>query len=156
MKNVWSIHELRWTLRRPWELPCYFFKNIQYSFQRIVKGYCNRDLWNIDDWFMSVMPDMLKEFKAGKHGAPCCLGTEYLNEDGILCNDTCHEEWDRILDEMIYWFQEMNEETCQRKNEYNIDDVQYYDKERELETYRELCKEKGFLLFSKWFYHLWD
>ena len=33
-------------------------------------------------------------------------------------NDTCHAEWDKILDEMIFLFQEALEETCSRKNPY--------------------------------------
>ena len=36
----------------------------------------------------------------------------------ISCNDECHSEWDRILDNMIFLFREMNEETCQKKNPY--------------------------------------
>ena len=30
----------------------------------------------------------------------------YTNEEGILVNDTCHEEWDKILDEMIFLWHE--------------------------------------------------
>ena len=93
-------------------------RNIKYSFQRVTKGYCDKDLWNIDYWFMNLMPDMLQQFKDTKHGSPSCLGTEYVDEHGISCNDECHSEWDRILDNMIFWFREMNEETCQKKNTY--------------------------------------
>ena len=93
-------------------------RNIKYSFQRITRGYCDKDLWNIDYWFMNLMPDMLQQFKDTKHGSPSCLGTEYVDEHGISCNDECHSEWDRILDNMIFLFREMNEETCQKKNPY--------------------------------------
>ena len=30
----------------------------------------------------------------------------------------CHSQWDKILDEMIFLFREMNDETCQKKNMY--------------------------------------
>ena len=83
--------------------------------QRVTKGYCDKDLWNIDYWFMNLMPDMLQQFKDTKHGSPSCLGTEYVDEHGISCNDECHAEWDKILDKMIFLFREMNEEMCQKK-----------------------------------------
>lgn len=116
MKNVWSGDEFRWQLREPYRLPHLVFQNIKYSWQRITKGYCDKDLWNIDGWFMDIMPNMLQQFKENRHGSPGILGTDYVNADGIRCNDTCHQEWDEILDKMIFLFREMNEETCQKKN----------------------------------------
>ena len=118
MKNVWDSKELRWQIRQPWKLPRFVFGNMKYSWQRITKGYCDKDLWNIDGWFMDIMPNMLRQFKENRHGSPGVLGTDYVNADGIRCNDTCHEEWDEILDEMIFLFREMNEETCKKKNPY--------------------------------------
>lgn len=118
MKNVWDWQEFRWLLREPWKIPGFLLKNIKYSWQRITKGYCDMDLWSIDDWFMGVMPDMLQQFKDTKHGSPVSLGKDYVNENGILCNDSCHDEWNRILEQMIFLFREMNRDTCQKKNPY--------------------------------------
>ena len=114
MKKVWDSKELRWRIRQPWKLPRFVFENMKYSWQRITKGYCDKDLWNIDGWFMDIMPNMLQQFKENRNGSPSVLGSDYVNADGIRCNDTCHEEWDKILDEMIFLFKEMNEETCKR------------------------------------------
>ena len=50
--------------------------------------------------------------------SPGYLGKNYANEEGILVNDTCHEEWDRILERMIFLWRESNELTCSRKNPY--------------------------------------
>lgn len=33
-------------------------------------------------------------------------------------NDTCHEEWDKILERMIFLWRESNECTCTMKNPY--------------------------------------
>ena len=41
-------------------------------------------------------------------------------------------------------------------DEYREVENNYYEAERELEKYRENCKEQAFTLFAKWFYHLWD
>ena len=142
MRNVWEWQEYGWRLM----LPKLFYRNVKYSWQRVTRGYCDKDLWNIDYWFLGIVPDMLKQFKETRNGSPGCLGEEYVDEDGISCNDSCHEEWDKILDEMIFLFHEMDEETCQNKGLSN----------KELDEYREECKNKAFALFSKWFYSLWD
>ena len=116
MNNVWEWDEIKRYIKQPWKIPGVIFDNVRYSWQRITKGYCDKDLWSIDYWFMSIVPDMLQQFKNTKHGSPGVLGEDYIDEDGIRCNDTCHEEWDKILEEMIFLFREMNEETCQKKN----------------------------------------
>ena len=61
---------------------------------------------------------MLEEYKKSRNGSPGILGENYQNEKGILVNDSCHDEWDRILDEMIFLFREADERQCRRKNPY--------------------------------------
>ena len=41
-----------------------------------------------------------------------------MNADGILVNDTCHEEWDKLLEHMVFLWRESAEDTCTRKNPY--------------------------------------
>ena len=48
----------------------------------------------------------------------CGLGENFTNDEGILVNDTCYEEWDKILDRMIFLWKESNEYTCARQNPY--------------------------------------
>ncbi len=38
-------------------------RNIKHSYQRIRYGYCDRDVWSIDWWFLSVIPNMLEDLK---------------------------------------------------------------------------------------------
>lgn len=181
-----------------------FFRDLKNCRQRISRGYCDEDLFSIQDWFLSVVPAMLQQYKDTRHGSPGVLGENYTNKDGIAVNDTCHAEWDAILEKMIFLFREANEETCQRKNPYEDEHMRifaeftakygilgekleteeekafaaktgghtahfaselpeyaeaeekYMAAERELEEYREQCKDEAFELFSKWFYHLWD
>ena len=35
-----------------------------------------------------------------------------------MVNDTCHEEWDKILERMIFLWRETDEESCSKKNPY--------------------------------------
>ena len=82
MDNVWNKTDFWHERRSPWKIPGLVLRNIKYSFQRITKGYCDKDLWNIDYWFMNLMPDMLQQFKDTKHGSPSCLEKEYADEHG--------------------------------------------------------------------------
>lgn len=96
----------------------YFRKCLRWSWQRIVRGYADCDKWNMYRYLQNLIPDMLQDLRDERHGSPGYLGKNYTNEDGILVNDTCHEEWDKILDRMIYLWRESNEYTCTRKNPY--------------------------------------
>lgn len=47
------------------------------------------------------------------------MGENYTNENGILVNDTCHEEWNCILDKMIFLWREAEKDTCSQKNPFD-------------------------------------
>ena len=91
---------------------------IRWSKQRIVRGYADIDCRNMFSYLQTLIPDMLQDLRDHRMGSPGYLGENYTNEEGILVNDTCHEEWDKILDKMIYLWRESKEETCSRINPY--------------------------------------
>ena len=116
----------------------------KYIRQRSKKGYCDKDVWNIDMWFLHIMPRMLEELKKQHMGWPMMLIEEYyeLNKDKISLDKTdfcnyadypLHEDlykkaeewqnnrWNEVLEKMIFLFDESNEETCQVKNEFGDD-----------------------------------
>ena len=97
-------------------------RNIKHAYQRIRYGYCDRDVWSIDWWFLSVVPNMLQDLKDTTHGYPsnpgdvsqALIGTgapEEVDNDGM-------EKWQEILSEMIFLFREANSDTCTRENPY--------------------------------------
>lgn len=104
-----------------------FAKDLKFCGQRIRRGYCDEDLYSICEWFLSVVPPMLEQYRRTRHGSPGILGENYENEDGILVNDTCHEEWSEILDRMVFLFRESDDLTCQRKNPYEDEHMRVWD-----------------------------
>ena len=96
----------------------YIRKCIIWSRQRIVRGYADCDKWNMYRYLQNLIPDMLQDMRNKRHGSPGYLGKNYTNAEGILVNDTCHEEWNRILERMIFLWKESNEYTCSRKNPF--------------------------------------
>ena len=97
----------------------HFRKCLKWSKQRITRGYCDYDVWEMFSFLQTIIPDMLQTLKDTRMGSPGYLGKNYTNEDGILVNDTCHEEWDKILERMIFLWRELDEDTCSKKNPYD-------------------------------------
>lgn len=130
----------------------HFFRSIKCAWQRATKGYCYRDIWGLDYWFMYIFPNMLQEFRNTTCGYPA----QFKNI----------EDWYKILDEMTYYLYEMNDDNrCVdiQFNDYmqeleNKNELKAKVKTREISAleYREICKNKFMDLFNRYFYNLWD
>lgn len=46
------------------------FKNIHCCYERITKGFCSRDIWNMDDYVTRLLRDMFKYFADNCQGYP--------------------------------------------------------------------------------------
>lgn len=93
-------------------------RNIKFTWQRATRGYADCDVHEMGFWLQALLPVMLEDYRDNRHGSPACLGKNVTDENGMLVNPTCHEEWTEILDKMIFYWKESNEETCSRKNPY--------------------------------------
>lgn len=96
----------------------YIRKCLRWSWQRIIRGYADCDKWSMYNFLQNLIPEMLQDMRNNRHGSPGYLGENYTNSEGILVNDTCHDEWDKLLDHMIFLWRESNEDTCSKKNRY--------------------------------------
>ena len=108
--------------------------------ERAIQGYTHEDLWDIDAWFTSIIPRMLQEFKEKSHG---CIPGDLYFENGKYIPDKpgVQEEWDAIIDRMIFCFTEAN--TC----------IFPFDEKEE--AHGEQMKNEGLELFRKYFGNLW-
>lgn len=120
--NVWNKYDFAMSgLGRKSRLLAkirHFGSCIGRSRQRIVRGYSDYDVWEMCSFLQTLIPDMLQTLKDTRTGSPGHLGENYVNDDGILENDTCHREWDEILDRMIFLWREIDADTCSKKNRY--------------------------------------
>ena len=104
--SVFLSHRKRESL---WERISIWKEDIICIRQRLRYGYCYRDVWSIDWWFVTVVPNMVHDLRINSHGYPeYFTGTE---EENV-------RKWNRILKRMEFLFREANEETCRRKNPY--------------------------------------
>ncbi len=96
----------------------YFFRCIKWSKQRVKRGFSDNDVWNMYSHLEELIPAMLQHLKDNRVGSPIILDKNNTDNNVIMQNDSCHEEWDKVLDQMIFLWREMNEETCSKKNPY--------------------------------------
>ena len=120
---------------------------IKYRFQRAFRGWADYDVLSMDTWFMEVIPQMLQYQRDCKVSTPVFDVNESYEEN--------REKWDQILDKMIFLCQEMNEDTCSKKNEAKLDDEMWWERQQEIDQYRQQCLESFFKYFTKYFHSLW-
>lgn len=125
-KAKWWIREVYWEVR--------------YGFQRMFKGYDRVDTFETFAKFRERYIKILKEYRKYHVG---------------YCSEMTEEEWDNIIDEMIYHLHYMDEETVTEELEKDVpDDWRANYKTVNYILYKH--KDAFFELFSKYFYHLWD
>ena len=154
MRSVFNKSEYRRLMHRPVKIIQLLLNDIKCCMERITKGYCSKDVDNIDIWFLNIIPDMLHSLMDKKKGIPKEIYDIYANmENGIEAADN---EWKKILEKMISEFREADEEKCSKHNvsEYQ-DEEEYLLTEKEIAKYRDECKNAAFTQFSKYFFDLW-
>lgn len=116
-------------------------KNIKCANQRAKMGFCERDTYEIDSWFLTIIPKMLDYLNKKRRGYPCSLMGEFYDrnkerieiskKDFLMelhsdkysdlydeCDDWCDKRWNEILNNMIYIFNECDYDKCSMKNEF--------------------------------------
>lgn len=124
------------------------------------------DTWSMDWTLATIILPMLIQLKATKHGSPGDLphfaqtsyGTvqhtfPFYGEDDDLAWDAGHREWNKILDEIIWSFDQ-----CARFNPDEPGSDQYATIDEWRAAYREYNArlQRGFTLFGQYYSALWD
>jgi hypothetical protein len=107
----------------------YFFLSLKWARQRVKKGYCERDLSEVKDWFFEIMPEMLNEIKKEKSRIPIecyqeaivAMGldpVEYWDAYNIEVEELAARKWDEILSQIAFLLGEATYDTCTKKNPF--------------------------------------
>lgn len=125
-KVKWKIRDVYWEIR--------------YGFQRMFKGYDNVDTFETFAKFIERYSNILKDLRNCHYGYPGTI-TE--------------EEWDNVLDEMIYHLHYMDEETVTEELEKDVPD-NWNASAKTVYEIMDKHKNEFFKLFSEYFFDLWD
>ena len=125
-KAKWKVKEAYW--------------NCRYGFERMFKGYDSVDTFETFAKFIERYTKILTEYRK-----------THIGHVGTMTE----EEWDDIIDEMLYHLKYMDEETVTEELEKDVPD----DWTASAITVYEIMdkhKDAFFKLFSEYFYNLWD
>lgn len=128
-----------WIFSKLWYNFIYESRKLKWRCQRFVRGWADEDTWCIDWWFVETLLPMLKKFKEENNGYPSGLS---------------EEEWDKILDDMIYYLEGMVEDGAV-KQLYGEGANLTVERYKEVRNHMVHNKEKFFELFVPHFYNLW-
>lgn len=107
----------RWMITHPWLYFQHGYYNLKAAWQRATKGYANRDVWNMDTWFLQVFPTMLKQLSQESHGHPISFNN--------------YEEWTEFLYQLAMDFEKCQDDEGNDENEYyddfmkSLDDIKW-------------------------------
>ena len=113
---------------------------VRYGFQRMFKGYDSIDVIETYQQFIDRYTKILTQFKESKMSHP-----------GTLTK----EEWDNIIDQMLYHLYYMDENNVDKELSKDVSDNLIPTLRISYEI-MEKHKDEFFKLFSEWFYHLWS
>ena len=138
LEDLWDIITIPYWRIRYWVREICW--KIHYGFQRMLKGYDNIDTFEMFAKFIERYEKILKDYRKNLTGHPA---------------DKTEEEWNDIIDEMIYHLHYMDEDNVIRELKKDVPE----EWSPSLETLSNImCKHKDefFKLFSEHFYSLWD
>ena len=118
-----------------------FIKRIFFTLKH---GYSPVAQWETFSWFISVMREILVNYRDNRMGTPVVI-PDY-NIDDLISENKNIEIYNNILNEMIELLDKMDE--C--NSTYNGVSLE------EMHSAMDSAKNKFFELFSKYFYTLWD
>lgn len=132
--------------------------NIVSFIQRGRRGWSSRDTWSFCYYLADVISEGLKHLKKYNHGHPGDITEEGWNK--VLDHIIKTFETVKYIDDGIYYYipsEEFTEEKFQNNKEICATHNQRWDGNDKVMTLEESIEfEKGFDLFKKYFFSLWD
>lgn len=104
-------------------------RKVQWSYQRVTRGYSDLDSWNLNSFVAGVVAGVVKQMRENGFGYPA---------------DLTEDEWQDILLKIEDGFRAATDL-------YEMN----YDGRKEADALEATFRE-GMDLFSKWFHSLWD
>lgn len=179
--NIWkNFDHPNYAIRHPIRAMKTFFRVFKWAWQRTTKGYADIDMWGMNEYLTTIIPDMLSDMADTAHGYPCCFGDEESNSAVRIRNI---HEWKAYLHEMAGHFRNTSESQTIQVNEFddeffnacvheckensdgivtakmNVPDEiykKYCDREKEIFAWQEKERDLAFDMLKPVWFTLWD
>jgi len=146
--NVWKIpiYEPWYRVDKKLKTIC---RKIKWSFQRITKGYCEYDTWDLDTHYCRYFRDTVEYLRKHCHGYP--FGHTEESWDLTLkqmseCFNKAQEDVPNIYEDEYFYANPRTEELRKK----------YFDEEDRIHKYHQDNLTEGLRLLVKNFNNLWD
>jgi len=134
-----------------------FFRRWKWAWQRIIKGYCDYDIYNLDVYYAKLFEDSITTLKEITMTVPYGLTEEAW--DNILTDiaHSFHESQRDDLDDAEWTrLEAIFEEKGSNSPEYAEAKEEWLVALHRMHLHNERSKRRGFRLLSKWFFDLWS
>ena len=118
------------------------WNDFRYRCQRFKKGYSERDVWEMRDWFVRTAQPMLRELSTKAYNYPEEAGEEQWR-------DLLWEMAD-LLEVMDYW-----DDAAACKQAGLAPDDKSMEAVKLISAEKCKARDRFFFLFNKWFYDMW-
>ena len=151
----------RYYLTHPWKIVSQTFRNIKFAWQRITKGYCEYDYWDIDCYLLKLLPELFDDFRKNLHGYPCSFTEEEW--DNFLLKEVI-EPLRNARDDQNVEINEFEEKVNDYFKDKPLTDMNcpqelwdnYMARENEITNWRDKQMRRGFVAIITEFWSFWD
>lgn len=156
--SVFKYGRLSW--RRPIESIKLIFRRLKWGYQRIVRGYCDYDIWEMDYFLGTLLSDMCFNFADNASGWPDSKfetyedWVEYLQEMGRCFRFTKEEVYPTpTLDKWADSISPYDNEWINREDELT---QAMREEDKRIFSERESYKDKALKMLDYVWFNLWD
>lgn len=157
----------RYYLLHPWEIISQTFTNFKHGWQRVTRGFADCDTWNLDDYILDLIPEMVEHLKENTHGFPCMefpsheAWQNYLHNEIVIPLRNARSDQKEQLNEYEYIYEKY---PIRIENNTIVDNIpqeellKWTKREEEIFEWRDKQRMLGFsaLLREDIYHHLWD
>lgn len=119
-------YSCRYYLTHPWLFIKEFFQNCNHAWRRAIYGWTWEDCWNLDDWLLNILPEMLRHMADHGSGYP---GSKPFETP---------EKWHDWLHSVADVLESLQEDNWYSQNEYKEDFRRKWPAGKDFDTVKEL------------------
>lgn len=140
------LYKKSYYIKHPHSAIAEWQRKLKWFYQRGKRGYADRDVWSLDNYLNSWMPQAIRDLRDQDHGHPagiCDCEKDNWGLCSISIKDGCNgqEKWHSILNEIAEGFE----------SAIKIQDKWLRKPSPEWEKF-----DKGMQLFHEHYFSLWD
>ena len=166
MKNCFTYYSSRYYLKKPWKFFNDTWLNLKAAWQRMTRGWANRDTWNLDSYLLEILPEMVDYLREHSHSYPGEHNgfptpeswDSYLKEEIVIPLQNAREEQTTQINEYEEEYFNLSSSSGRFLNTRSDNEVRekWLAREQEINEWRLQELERGLQNLVAVFFNLWD